>query len=119
MAPAETPITTIRPAGRERLEVVRQVGRADELEDHVERAMLGEAIGRDRLGAELAHLRAQLAGAHGGGHPGAGGACELDRRSADTARAAVHEQALAGARLLETLLETLELSEILEPSGGG
>ena len=45
------------PAGGERVQVLGQVGGADQLEDHVERAVLGEALGRDRLGAERRHLR--------------------------------------------------------------
>ena len=59
-APAATPITAIRPPVRERLQVLGQVRRADELEDHVERAVLGEVLGRDHLGAERRDLLAQL-----------------------------------------------------------
>ncbi len=97
-APALTPITTIAPAGRERVQVLGQVGGADELEDHVEGAVLGEALGRDRLGAERRDLRAQLLAAHGRRHARPGGPGELDRGGADTAGASVHEQMLAGAQ---------------------
>ena len=61
LAPAATPITHDPPAGGERLQVLGQVGRADQLEDHVERALLGEALGRDHLGAQRRDLLAQLA----------------------------------------------------------
>ena len=99
LAPAATPITAIRPPVGERLQVLGQVGRADELEDHVERAVLGEALGRDRLGAERRDRVAQLLAAHRRGDPRARGAAELDRRGAHAAGAAVHEQVLAGAQL--------------------
>ena len=98
LAPAPIPITAIRPQRVQRGDVVRQVGRADQLEDHVERAVLAEALGLDHLGAERGHLGAQIGIAHRRGHAGAGGAAELDRRRADAAGAAVDEQALAGLR---------------------
>ena len=59
LAPAETPITAIRPPVASAVEVLGEVRRADELEDHVERAVLGEALGRDHLGAERGHPLAQ------------------------------------------------------------
>ena len=46
------------PAGGERVQVVRHVGGAHQLEDHVERPLLGEALGRDRLGPERRDLGA-------------------------------------------------------------
>ena len=71
-------------------------GRADELEDHVERAVLGEALGRDHLGAERRHLRRAAASLRTVAVTRAPGrARELDRGGADAAGAAVHEQALA------------------------
>ena len=48
LAPAETPITQIRPPVASAFRFSAQVGRAHQLEDHVERAVLGEALGRDR-----------------------------------------------------------------------
>ena len=56
-----------------------------------------EALRVDGARAELLHLRPQLLAAHGGGHPRARHAAELDRRGAHAARRAVHQQVLAGA----------------------
>ena len=86
------------PAGRERVQVLGQVRRADELEDHVERPVLGEALGRDRRGAERGDLRRAARSWRTVAVTRApDGARELDRRRADAAGAAVHEQALARA----------------------
>ena len=100
LAPAATPITTIRPPVASAVQVLGQVGGADQLEDHVEGAVLGEALAGDHRGARaprpasrasarrtVAVTRAPLARA------------ELDRRRADAAGAAVHQQPLAGAQL--------------------
>ena len=46
------------PPGGECHEVLGEVRRADELEDHVERTVLGKALGRDHLGAKRGHLLA-------------------------------------------------------------
>ena len=45
-------------AGGERRDVAGQVGRADELEDDVERAVLLEALGLDRVDVERVDARA-------------------------------------------------------------
>ena len=96
-APAPMPMTAIRPSGRQRLEVRAEVRRADELEDHVERAVLLEALGvDDRVGAELTDGVARVGVAHGRGDVRADRVRELHRRGADAARGAVHEQPLAG-----------------------
>ena len=86
------------PAGGERLQVLGQVGRADQLEDHVEGAVLGEPLAVDRLGAEPGHLVAQLRAANGRRHLGAGRTPELDRGRAHAAGAPVHQQALSGGQ---------------------
>ena len=100
LAPARDADHGDPPAGGERLQVLGQVGRADELEDHVERAVLGEALGRDRLGAERGDLRRaapRCARSRSRARPAA--RAELDRGRADAAGAAVDEQALARAQL--------------------
>ncbi len=87
------------PSGRERLKVLRHVGSPDELEDHVERAMLAEALAGSITSAPSAATCAtQLLVAHGRRHASAACARELDRRGADPAGATVHEQALTGAQ---------------------
>ena len=54
------PMTTMRPLGGQRLQVAGEVGGADQLEDDVERAVLGEALGIDDLvGAEPGDAVAQ------------------------------------------------------------
>ena len=71
---------------RERLEVGAEIGRADQLEDHVERSVVLEALGvEDLVGAELRDRVAQVGVAHGGGDVGAGGRGELHGRGADAA----------------------------------
>ena len=85
-------------AGRERGDVAGHVRAADELEDDVERAVLLEALGVDRLDVERVDARAQLGVADGGGDARAGHLAELHGGHADAARAAVHEQPLAGAQ---------------------
>ena len=91
-------MTAMRPPVDERLEVLRQVRGAHQLEDHVERPAIGEALWRDRLGAQLRDLIAQLLAAHRRGHARARRPGELDRRGAHASGAAVHEQVLAGAQ---------------------
>ena len=49
--------STIRPPSASAVEVVGEVGRADQLEDHVERAVLGEALGLDHGRAERGDRR--------------------------------------------------------------
>src|SRR5665213_3770908 len=87
------------PAGGERSKVLGQVGGADELEDHIERTVLGEPLGRDHLGPERRHLLAQLLAAHRCRHARARRTGELDRRGADAAGATVYEQPLTWAKL--------------------
>ena len=83
------------PVGGERLQIALEVGRADELEDHVERPRIGEILGIHDIGPEgrdaVAHLRAPDGGRHGGTR----GSAELDRRGTDATGPAVDEQALA------------------------
>src|SRR5271166_4783080 len=50
------------PSGGERSEILREIEGADELEDHVERPVLGKALGRDHLRPELRNLLAQQIG---------------------------------------------------------
>src|SRR5438105_3381802 len=83
-------------ARRQAVEVGGHVGRADELEDHVERCAGGEAVRLDHLGgAQLADGRPRLAPAHGGRHVAAGRRRQLHRRGADAAGGAVDADALA------------------------
>jgi len=81
LAPALVPITVIRPPVASAVSSAR-VDRADQLEDHIERSVLGEAIGLDHLGAELGNLVAQVGVANRRGHAGADGPTELDRGGA-------------------------------------
>jgi len=60
-----------------------------------ERSVLGEALARDRLGAELAHLRAQLLVAHGRRDARTGGPARAGRRRCRRRR---RRHARAGAR---------------------
>ena len=83
------------PVDGQAAQVVRQVGRAHQLEDDVERAVVGEAVGRQDLGAEGRDRLAQRRVAHRGGDPRAGGHPELHRGGAHAARRAVHQEALA------------------------
>jgi hypothetical protein len=84
------------PAGLERLDVVGQVRRADQLEDHVERAVVGEPLRvDDRVRAELLDRGSLGLVAHGRRYARARRARELDRRRAHAAGRAVHEQTVA------------------------
>jgi hypothetical protein len=88
------------PAGRvERLQVLRQVRRPDELENHVERPMPGKALRRDRLRSERLHVGTLLLATHRRRNTRARRFRELDRRSAHPAGSAMNEQALAGSQL--------------------
>src|SRR6185503_20279444 len=86
------------PAGGQRLDVVGEVGRTDELEDDVERALVDVGVGSHDLGAERGDALAAVLVAHGGDDARAGGAAELDGGGADAAGGAVDEQPLAGAQ---------------------
>ncbi len=88
----------MRPPRGKRVHILGQVGCADELEDHVERAMLGKALRRDHIGAQAPRPLARLGTAHGRCDACARGFGELDRGRADATGAAVYEQALAGAQ---------------------
>ena len=79
----------------QRLEVAGHVGRADELEDHVERTVLLEALGGDHVGAELRDPIPVVRIPDSRGHARSGRVGKLDRRRANAAGAAVHEQPLA------------------------
>ena len=90
------PMTTIRPSVCERLDVRREVRRADELEDDVERPVLLEALRFEHLvGAEPGDRVARVGVAHGRRDVRAEQVAELHGRRADAAGRAVHEQALA------------------------
>ena len=71
------------------------VGRADELEDDVERPRVDELVGRDRVHPEGGDLLAAVLVAHRGRHTRAGHGAELDGGRPDAARRAVDEQPLA------------------------
>ena len=86
------------PADRERGQVLLEVGGAHELEDHVVRAALPEALGRNRASAEPLDLGALLLAPNGGADPRAGGAAELHRCGPNAAGGAVHEQVLPGTQ---------------------
>ena len=76
------------PADRERVDVLGEVRRADELEDHVERAMLGEALGGDQRPRRAPRpALAQSLVAHRRGDARAARPAELDGRGADAAGA--------------------------------
>ena len=97
-APAPMPITAIRPQVASAARLPRHVRAAHELEHDVERAVLLEALGVDRVDVERVDALAQLRVAHRGGDARARHLAELDRGHADAAGAAVDEQALAGAQ---------------------
>ena len=94
-APAPTPITHDPPAHRQRLEVAREVGGADQLEDDVERASFDELVGRDRVHAERGDLLAAVLVAYRRRDARAGHRAELHGGRPDAARRAVDEQSLA------------------------
>ncbi len=83
------------PAHGERVEVLGEVLGADELEDDVVLALLGEALRGDRVRAVGGDLLAGVLVADGGGDAGAGHHAELDGGEPDAAGGAVDEQALA------------------------
>src|SRR3954454_24485981 len=83
-------------ADGKRVQVAGHVGSAHQLEHDVERAMLLEVLRADDGRAELLDFAPQLLVAHGGRDERTGRMAELDRRGTDAARAAVHQQPLAG-----------------------
>ena len=99
LAPAPTPITHDPPAQGERFEVAREVGRADELEDDVERAGAGELVRADGVDAERRDLLAAVLVAHRRRDAGAGHRAQLHRGHPDAAGGAVDEQPLADHQL--------------------
>ena len=67
------------------------------LEHHVERALVGEALGRwPSAPSDSTSSLSPFSAGTVAGYASAGRAAELDGRGAHAARAAVHEQALAG-----------------------
>src|SRR5215212_310706 len=82
-------------ARAERLDVLREVRGAHELEHYVEWARLAEALRVDGVRPELLDLRAELLVPDRGGYARAGRAAELHRGGADAAGRAVYEQMLA------------------------
>jgi hypothetical protein len=87
----------------QRPQVGREVGGPDQLENHVEGAVLLEPFRGDHLGPETRHRVSVIRIANRGGHPRSGGVAELDGGRAHPAGATVDQQALAGlqARLAE------------------
>ena len=83
-------------AGSERIEVLGEVRRADQLEDDVERTVPGKIRGRDHLRAELRDRLAQRGVSYRRRRAGARRERDLYRRGADATRPAVYEQALPG-----------------------
>jgi hypothetical protein len=79
------------PVRGERLEVALHVGRADQLEDHVEWTAVLEALGRDHLGAERRDRIAAAPGCDSSDHARARGPAELNRRRSHAACRAVHQ----------------------------
>ena len=79
------------PPSREPREVRREVGAADQLEDHV---VLAVDVG---IGAERAQLVVMVARVRG--HTGTSSEPELHRGAPDAARGTVHEQPLPGSEL--------------------
>ena len=82
-------------AAGERGDVLPEVAGPHQLEDHVEGAVLAEALRRDRTGSEGLDLGAQLLAPDGGRDARAGRLPDLDRGGAHAAGPAVHEQVLA------------------------
>ena len=80
------------------LRLSRQVRGADQLEHHVERAVVAEALGIDRGGAELLDLGRSSSLRTVAVTARARRPAELDRRRAHAAGAAVHQQVLARAQ---------------------
>ena len=85
-------------AGGQGVEVGREVGGADQLQDHVEGSVL-ERLGGvgDHRGAELGHGLVMAGVADAGHDPGPGGGAQLDGGRADPAGGAVDQQPVAEA----------------------
>src|SRR5581483_10394007 len=78
--------------GGEGRQVVREVGGADQFQDHVKWAVLGEIAGRDGSRTQLLHRRAQIIASYRRRNPCAGRPRKLDGRRADPSGATVDEQ---------------------------
>ena len=99
-APAPTPMTTMRPPVARASRLAGKFGRADQLEDDVERARAPRSPRgrRPRARPSCADRLARVRVAHRGRDLGARGRAELHGGGADAARRAVDEQALAGTQ---------------------
>ena len=83
-------------AGGQGVQVGGEVGRADQLEDHVEGAVVEDLAGLGHHGgAEVGHGLVVVGVADAGHHPGPGGGGQLDGGRADPAGGPVHQQPVA------------------------
>ncbi len=98
LAPAETPITQTRPPVASAFMFSARFGAPTSSRITSKGPCSAKPLGRDRLGAERGHLRAQLLAAHRRGDARSGRPGQLDSSGADAAGPAVHEQALAGSQ---------------------
>ena len=89
------PTTTIRPRGFSAFRLPGKCGAPTSSRITSAFTSSAKAVIGDRLGAELAHQRRRLLAAHDAVHAGAGGEADLQRRRADAAVRAVHQQRLA------------------------
>ena len=95
LAPAPTPMMQIRPPVASASRFSARFGAPTSSRIDVELALLGEALGRDRVDAERGDLLAGVLVADRRGHARARHHAELDGGHADAARRAVDEQPLA------------------------
>ncbi len=99
LAPAETPITQMRPPVASAFMFSARFGAPTSSRITSNGPCSAKPSGAIDLGAQRRHLLARLGAAHGRRDACARGFGELDRGRADATRAAVHEQALTGAQL--------------------
>ena len=97
LAPPPTPITAMRPPVASACRLPARLGAPTSSSTTSKGPCSSKPSGAIDRGPEALDPGAQLLAAHGGHHPGARRAAQLDRGGAHAAGAAVHEQPLARA----------------------
>ena len=120
LAPALTPITTIRPPVASAFRLSAMLGAPTSSRITSNGPCSAKPSGAIASAPSAATSARDSSSAHGRRHARAARAGELDRRGADPAGAAVHEQALAGAQLRLREERVVGGREHLgQPAGGG